>query len=68
MKNPNCDNGKCLSATGQVRVLPTGGGGNAILCQSCFNHEMNFRKELNKERKIFVDFDIVRWKDLTVYN
>ena len=28
MKNPNCDNEKCRSATGEVRVYPLGGGGN----------------------------------------
>lgn len=68
MKNVNCDNDKCLSFTGQVRVLPIGGGSNLIVCQHCFNHEMNYRKELNKGRRIFTQFDIVRWKDLEIYN
>lgn len=67
MKNPNCDNDKCVNATGQVRVLPIGGGGNLIVCQACFNHEMNYRKEVNQKHKISNEFDIVVWNDLKIY-
>jgi hypothetical protein len=31
MKNPNCDNDKCRERAGEVRLLPTGGGGNATV-------------------------------------
>lgn len=37
--NPNCDGGRCISDNGEVRVLPTGGGGNLLLCRQCFEHE-----------------------------
>jgi hypothetical protein len=42
--NPNCDGGRCRSATGQVRVYPIGGGGNLILCRYCWNYENAFRQ------------------------
>lgn len=44
MKNPNCDNDKCRSATGEVRVYPLGGGGNLILCRACWIHENSYRR------------------------
>ncbi len=43
--NPMCDNDKCLSANGEVRLLPTGADSNAILCHACFDHELRFRRD-----------------------
>lgn len=68
MQNPNCDNDKCISSKGQVRVLPIGGGGNAILCRACFNHEMNYRIERNLELDIDAAFDLPSWESLEVYD
>jgi hypothetical protein len=65
--NPNCDGGYCVSETGEVRVLPTGGDGNAILCRSCFAHEMNWRRERNMELAKENRFQLPRWTDLKVY-
>lgn len=67
MKNPNCDNDKCLKENGEVRVLPIGGSSNAILCKTCFWHEIAFRKERNKELGNAFQFDIPKWEDLKVY-
>lgn len=58
--NPNCDGDRCHQDSGEVRVLPTVGSSNAILCRSCFVHEISFRADRN--------FDLPRWTDLKVYD
>lgn len=66
MSNPNCDgSGPCLS--GPVRVLPTGGDSNAILCWSCFNREIAFRIERNRELSENCKFDLPEWGSLAIY-
>jgi len=65
MKNPNCDNDKCMSATGEVRVLPTGGDSNAILCWACYKHEMAFRRDRNRELAAECRFDLPDWESLS---
>jgi hypothetical protein len=67
MKNPNCDNDKCRSSTGQVRVLPTGGDGNAILCRACFDYELRWRRERNRELSKDCQFKLPSWDSLKVY-
>jgi hypothetical protein len=63
--NNNCDGDNCQSATGEVRVLPYGGGGNLIVCRACYEHEMAFRKERNREA--WSPFDLPAWESLAVY-
>lgn len=62
-QNPNCDGAWCTSATGEVRLLPTGGsgGGNMILCHACFSHEIAFQKDQ------WPDQPVPKWEDLQVY-
>jgi hypothetical protein len=67
VKNNNCDNDKCTDSKGEVRVLPTGGEGNAILCRACFRHELRFRMERNRELCPENQFDLPSWQDLKVY-
>ena len=67
MKNPNCDNDKCTDPKGEVRVLPTGEQGNAILCRDCFRHELRFRVERNRELGEGCKFDLPTWDSLKVY-
>jgi len=67
MKNWNCDNDKCLSATGEVRVLPTGGQGNLILCRACFLHELRYRQERNRALSVDCQFELPTWDSLKVY-
>lgn len=43
MHNPLCEGTHCSNPTGEVRLLPTGGDSNAILCHECYLHEMQFR-------------------------
>jgi hypothetical protein len=64
MKNPNCDNIHCTKANGEVRLLPTGGDGNMIVCRSCYEHEMAFRRSFSKRG---VKPDLPSWESLKVY-
>jgi hypothetical protein len=70
MQNPNCDgSGPCI-LNGEVRVLPTGSQahhGNAILCRLCFNREIQFRKERNRDLGKDCQFQLPRWETLKVY-
>lgn len=66
-QNPNCDNDKCTSATGEVRLLPTGGEGNMILCFACYLHELSWRRMRNKELGKAAVFALPDWKSLKVY-
>ncbi len=62
----NCD-GSGPHTSGQVRVLPTGGQGNAILCWSCFQQEMAWRIERNQELAGDCKFDLPGWDSLEIY-
>lgn len=62
--NPNCDNNKCKRADGEVRLLPTGGDGNMILCRDCYEHEMRYRRERVAAGE---PFDLPAWNELKVY-
>ena len=62
--NPNCDGDHCLHAAGRVRVLPTGADSNAILCRPCFDHEMRWRIERNKELETSCQYDLPKWLSL----
>ena len=66
MNNPNCDGTHCVHASGEVRLLPYGGGGNIILCKNCYLHEMRYRAQRNVELRATV-YAIPAWKDLAVY-
>ena len=67
VQNNMCDSNRCRSNVGEVRVLPTGGGGNIIVCRACFDHEIGFRRERNKELSRETAFPLPRWQDLEVY-
>lgn len=67
MQNPNCDNSKCTSPTSEVRVLPTGGDGNMIICRSCFRYEMAYRTQRKRETGSN-NWHIVTWESLKVYD
>lgn len=65
--NPNCDGAKCVFQHGQVRKLPTGGSSNAILCRACFERELVWRRERNRELEKSAQFDLPKWEELEVY-
>lgn len=62
---PGCDADLCTTDSGELRVLPTGGEGNAILCRACFNYEMRFRRDFNKHNE--ASLPLVSWPSLKVY-
>jgi hypothetical protein len=64
--NPNCD-GSGPHVISEVRVLTTGGDGNAILCRVCFIREMEFRKDRNKTLGTASQFEMPTWESLKVY-
>ena len=65
MKNPNCDGEFCIKENGEVRLLPTTKGSNAILCNSCYNYELTYRRRRQKEGRGKYEFP--KWQDLKVY-
>ena len=68
--NNNCD-GSGTHTPGEVRVLPLGNDpnhGNLILCRWCFNREIVFRKERNRELAKDCHFKVPDWQDLEIYN
>ena len=67
LMNPECSgSGPCILG-GEVRVLPTGGDSNAILCRLCFNREIAWRKERNRELAKDCAFKLPTWDSLKVY-
>lgn len=75
MTNPNCDNNKCTTAIGEVRVYPLGAGGNLIVCRSCWHHENRYREQRQREAMRAGDtraaaaakWPIESWDAATVY-
>jgi len=65
MHNPDCDGSHCISSHGEVRVLPYSDDGNLILCYSCFQYEISWRKEEN--RRTNRNFKIPGWETLSIY-
>jgi hypothetical protein len=65
MHNPNCDGDHCRKEIGEVRLLPIGGDGNIIVCQSCYAHEMKYRR--NRIALDKVEFDLPKWEALKLY-
>ena len=64
--NNNCDGSNCKFQTGTVKYIPLSDGG-LILCMSCYQHEMMWRRERNKELSKENRFDIPDWKQLETY-
>jgi len=58
-----CDHGHTTAS--EVRLLPTGGGGNVIICQRHHATEIKFRKERIAEG---VPSDLPKWESLKVYD
>jgi len=67
-RNYNCDGSKCISSNGEVRVYPTGGGSNLILCYNCWANENRYRFNKGREYKRPEDWPQVDWVKARVYN
>lgn len=73
IQNPDCCGGHCQRETGEVRVLPISRDphhGNVILCRACFEREIAWRKERNRElpADALLAFALPKWEDLKVYD
>lgn len=67
-KNNYCDSDKCVSATGEVRVLPQAGNGNSILCRACHAYELRWRKDRNRELSSDAQYTLPAWESLAIYS
>ena len=70
LHNNNCDGDHCAAETGEVRVLPLGKNsyhGNLILCRSCFDHEIRYRRERNTDLTADCRFALPTWESLEDY-
>lgn len=57
-----CDScGRKFVGSGKVRKLPLSGGGGVYLCKRCWEKEMEWRKERNKELSPGNRFPIRKW-------
>lgn len=65
MQNHNCDGGGPHKGK-QIRVFPAGDS-NYLLCRACFNREIAFRKERNRELSPDCAFKLPTWDSLKVY-
>ena len=65
-RNNMCDGSRCKLPNGEVRLLPTGGDGNMIYCRACYEHEMSYRRERNRDMG-YAAFELPKWEDLKVY-
>ena len=62
----NCD-GSGPHTLGSVRVMPTGGEGNLILCRQCWENELAYRRDRNRSLGVFAQFALIAWNDAKVY-
>lgn len=69
MNNPMCDgSGPC--DPGEVRLLPVDSipdHGNMILCRSCLEREITWRRLRNRELSKGCQFKLPTWDSLEVY-
>lgn len=66
-RNYNCGGSSCKHSDGEIRVLPTGGDSNALLCYDCYVHEMQYRRERNRELGSENKYQLPLWEELKVY-
>ena len=62
----NCD-GSGPHTPGTVKLMPTGGDGNLILCRSCWLRELRYRQDRNRSLGDFAKFDLPTWESGRVY-
>jgi hypothetical protein len=66
IKNSMCDGAKCQTSSGPVKALPYGVDSRAILCYHCFQHEIEHRINLNKDR-VADKFAVPLWTETPEY-
>lgn len=63
-----CFGDHCLIINPELRILPTGGLTKAIICHSCYLHELHWRKTRNSELGMYLSLDLPKWDTLAIYN
>jgi hypothetical protein len=63
--NDCCGNGP--HTPGTVRVMPAGGDSNLILCRACWQRELTYRRERNRELGDDFRFSLPAWETAKVY-
>jgi hypothetical protein len=67
-RNPNCGGSHCTSASGEVRLLPTGKhGSHNTFCRQCYEHEMDWRKQENQRLAKEFQWVIPEWETLEIW-
>lgn len=64
--NPNCD-GAGPHNEGEVRLYPIGGGGNLILCHTCWANENKFNYNRGRETGEPGNFPQHNWFEAKIY-
>jgi hypothetical protein len=67
-KNVNCCGDHCTNPQGEVRVYPLGGGGNLILCHSCWANENRYRYNRGVETKNPGNWPQLDWAKAETYS
>ena len=65
MQNNCCGSGP--HSDGEVRVMPSGGDSNLILCRSCWARENQYRRERNRQLGNFAQYKLPDWETAKVY-
>lgn len=61
---PYCDHGHYAE---EVRRMPTGSGSAILVCYLHYLHEINYRRERNKELSKELRYVLPEWEHLPVY-
>ena len=70
MENNDC-NGAGPHTAGEVRLMPhsdTPLHGNDILCRSCWQRELSYRRERNRALGTFAQYNLPAWETAKVYD
>lgn len=70
IQNPNCDGGHCARTRGIVRRLPTSSDphhGAVILCEVCFEYEIDWRRDRNMVLAERDQFPTPDWESVPEY-
>lgn len=59
-----CDHGH--ETRGEIRILPTGGGGNMHVCRAHFDHEIAYRQRRKRELRGGDEWWLPSWESLQV--
>ncbi len=65
MQNDCCGSGP--HSDGEVRIMPSGGDSNLILCRRCWQHELFYRQDRNRYLGAGMQYKLPAWETAKVY-